>query len=148
MNDPIFISPVVPEEIISIISSLNTKKSIGPHSISVKLLKMLKAHIAPQLAMIIIESFSTRLFPDKLKLAKVIPIHKKGSIENCNNYRPISLLPVFSKIFEKLFLDEKISYIQTSLASEKTTLLNLQLSLLQRKLKDQLMMVTLSVVYF
>ena len=47
-NDSIFISPVVPEEIISIISSLNTKKSIGPHSIPVKLLKVLKAYIAPQ----------------------------------------------------------------------------------------------------
>ena len=75
---------------------------------------MLKAHIAPQLTMIINESFSTGLFPDKQKLAKVIPIHKKDSTQNCNNYRPISLLPIFSKIFEKLmhtrsynFLDEK-----------------------------------------
>ena len=120
-----------------------------------KLPKMLKAHIAHQLAVIINESFSTGLFPDKLKLAKVIPIHKEDSTQNCNDYRRISLLPVFSKIFEKLmhtrlykFLDEKISYIQTSLASQKTTLLNVQLSLLQRKLKDQLMVVTLPVVYF
>ena len=64
--------------------------------------------------MIISESFSTGLFPDKLKLAKVIPIYKKDSTQNCNNYGPISILSVFSKMFEKLmytrlckFLDDK-----------------------------------------
>ena len=41
-------------------------------------------------------------FPNKLRTSKVIPLHKKGSIQNTNNYRPISLLSVFSKIFEKL----------------------------------------------
>ena len=114
MNDSIFVSAAVPEGITSIISSLNTKKSTGPHSIPVKLLKVLKARIAPQLTMIINESFSNGLFPDKMKLAKVIPIHRKDSTQNCNNYRSISLLCLFSKIFEKLmhtrlykFLDEK-----------------------------------------
>ena len=42
------------------------------------------------------------LFPDKNKIAKVIPSHKKGSTKDVNNFRPISLLSIFSKIMEKL----------------------------------------------
>ena len=88
---------------------------------------MLKAHIAPQLTMVINKAFSNGLFPDKLKFAKVIPTPKKDFTQNCNNYRLISLLSVLSKIFEKLmhtrlykFLDKKYpNNIQTSLVSEK-----------------------------
>ena len=47
-------------------------------------------------------SFSHGIFPDKLKIAKVIPIFKKGDQLECNNYRPISLLSNISKVFEKL----------------------------------------------
>ena len=48
------------------------------------------------------ESFTTGMFPDKLKVAKVIALHKKGASNNPSNYRPISLLSNFSKIFEKM----------------------------------------------
>ena len=52
--------------------------------------------------MIINTSFKTGKFPDVLKIVKVIPIHKGGSTEDVNNFRPISLLSVFDKIMEKL----------------------------------------------
>ena len=51
---------------------------------------------------IINSSFSTGVFPDALKIAKVIPIHKGGSTNEINNYRPISILSIFDKIIEKL----------------------------------------------
>ena len=47
-------------------------------------------------------SISSGMVPDELKVACVVPIHKSGDATSCNNYRPISVLPVFSKIFESI----------------------------------------------
>ena len=49
---------------------------------------------------------------DELKLANVIPIFKKGDRSNCENYRPISILPTFSKIFEKIIFDQINPFFQ------------------------------------
>ena len=89
-------------EVEGIIAQLKNKKSVGPYSILCNLLKMLCHLVSPILATLVIESFSSGIFPDKLKIAKVITLHKKGSTENPSNYRPISLLSIFSKIFEKV----------------------------------------------
>ena len=59
-------------------------------------------HIAKPLAQIVNLSFYVGMFPSKLKVGKVSPLHKKGSCDNPSNYKPISILSVFSKIFEKL----------------------------------------------
>jgi hypothetical protein len=60
------------------------------------------------------------LFPDELKKAAVTPIFKKGDAEDVNNYRPISVLPIFSKFFESSWTI--INYLDpTSLVSERTT---------------------------
>ena len=98
----IFFKPIVSVEIQDIISGLDNSKSSGPYSVPVKLLKVLNPQISELLAQIFNESLSVGIFPDKLKYAKVIPIHKKGSPTDPSSYRPISLLSVFSKIFEKL----------------------------------------------
>ena len=110
----IFFKPIIFVEIQDIISGLDNSKSSGPYSLPVKLLKVLNPQISELLAQIFNESLSVGIFPDKLKSAKVIPIHKKGSPTDRSNYRPISLLSVFSKIFEKLmqrrlydFLDKR-----------------------------------------
>ncbi len=100
--DSFFISPCTPEEISSLIHSLKKGKSSGPNSIPVKLLKILDDPISKHLSMLINESFISGVFPNKLKIAKVIPIFKKGLLTSKSNYRPISLLSIFSKIFETL----------------------------------------------
>ena len=95
------IAHVSHEEVLDIINSLANKSS-GPVSIPIKLLKLIPDLILLPLCNIINVSFNTGVFPNALKLVKVIPIHKGGSTQEMNNYRPISLLSIFDKIIEKL----------------------------------------------
>ena len=101
-SNSFFISPCTTEDVSKVIRSLKNGKSSGPNSIPIKLLKTLDNPISSDLAVLINESFTTGVFPDRLKIAKVIPIFKKGLKTKTCNYRPISLLSIFSKIFEKL----------------------------------------------
>ena len=57
------------------------------------------------------QSVAEGCFPTAMKTAKVIPIHKGDSVLSAGNYRPISLLPIFSKIFERLIYNRLISFI-------------------------------------
>ena len=94
--------PSTPNEISDIISSLEDSKSSGPSTISIKILKIADNHISCTFSDICNISFNEGIFPDINKIAKVIPIYKDGSMKDINNYRPISLLPIFSKIMEKI----------------------------------------------
>ena len=100
-SESMFLSPVTPNEVEDFISQMDNNKSIGPFSIPVPLLKILKTRIAPLLSSLINDSFLRGIFPNKLKLAKVTPVFKKVSRQDKDNYRPISVLSIFSKIFEK-----------------------------------------------
>ena len=60
------------------------------------------------------EAVCTGIFPDKLKIAKVLPLFKKGNIHLFDNYRPISLLPSISKVFEKIVYKQVYDYFLTS----------------------------------
>jgi len=60
--------------------------------------------IGDQLCYLINSSFESDVFPSRLKIAKIIPLHRKESITDIHNYRPISILSVFSKIFEYAML--------------------------------------------
>ena len=107
-----FITPASPEEIKVIINSLKSGKTVGPHSIPIYLLKIPSEYIAVPLCDIVNESLSSGIFPDMMKLAKVIPLYKKNSPEVPSNYRPISLLSVFSKIVEKLTHKRLYSFLE------------------------------------
>ena len=70
-------------------------------------------------------------YPDDLKTAQIIPIHKSGSKECCSNYRPISILPAINKVFEKLLycrlyslLRQTSYYLQANMDFEKGQLPN------------------------
>ncbi len=108
----IFLSPTDPNEVYYIISSLKSKASTGYDGISTKLIKDIKSEIAYPLSILINKSLQEGTVPDDLKIAKVLPIFKKNDPHNVSNYRPISLLPGFSKIFEKVVFKRIYHFLQ------------------------------------
>ena len=105
------IAHVSQEEVLDIIKSLENKTT-GPASISIKLLKLIPDLILIPLCNIINVSFNTGVFPSLLKIVEVIPIHKGGSTQDMNNYRPISLLSIFDKIIEKLMHKRLFTFME------------------------------------
>ena len=99
----LFLSPVVENEIINTVKSCKPKTSKDCDDISMCLISKVITSIANPLAHIFNLSFSSGVFPDRMKTAKVIPIFKNGKKTDFTNYRPISILSQFSKILEKLF---------------------------------------------
>ena len=96
---------------LTLINGLKPKHSSGHDEISSKLLKDIGVVIAPTLSVIINQSLCTGVFPDKLKIAKVIPLFKKGDESLIENYRPISLLSSISKVFERIVFNQLYKYL-------------------------------------
>ena len=94
-----------------IISNLKPKASCGFDNISLQLLKQCSTLIVKPLTAIINQSLTNGIFPDDLKVAKVIPIYKKEDEHQFDNYRPISLLPAISKILEKIAHKQLFAYL-------------------------------------
>ena len=88
--------------ILNIINKLPNKNSCGFDNLSTKIIKALKDSLIKPLTLIINQILNAGVFPPQLKIAKVIPILKKDDNKMFNNYRPISLLPVLSKVVEKV----------------------------------------------
>ena len=103
-----------PKEIISVINNLPMKTSAGHDKISCIILKEIKDIIAQPLSLLVNQAFNTGVFPSKLKLAKVIPLFKKGDKTSIENYRPISLLPCMSKVLEKIINIQLYDYFQSN----------------------------------
>ena len=100
-----------PEVLKTIVNGLSNKYSYGVDSTPVAIMKKCISPIADVLAYVINCSFSSGCFPDELKIAKVCPVYKGGSKTSFSNYSPISVLPSFSKFFEKLVYNRLESYI-------------------------------------
>ena len=118
LNNPnlrsIFIMPTTDTEILKIVGKMKSKSSCGYDDISSKLLKQTINGIITPLVHIINLSLSSGIFPDKMKIAKVIPIFKANEPEKFNNYRPISLLPIFSKVLEKVMFERVYNFMDVN----------------------------------
>ena len=101
------------DKVLRIIRSLDCNKAHGWDDMSVSMVKICDSSIVRPLCLIYETSMHTSLFPDNWKKANVLLIHKNKSRQLEKNYRPISLLPVCGKIFEKVFLTPCIDILLT-----------------------------------
>jgi hypothetical protein len=99
-----------PDDILKIISEFLPKTSCGHDNLSMKVLKRISYCLAYPISVIVNQSFHSGIFPDLMKCAKVIPLFKKEDASIFNNYRPISLLPALSKVFEKVVHKQLYDY--------------------------------------
>ena len=109
-----YLIPVSEEEVIKIVAALPAKESAGFDNISLKLIKLVIPAIVKPLCLIINKSFILGKFPARLKTAKITPIFKSGDKNDLANYRPISVLSSFSKIFKKCMHSRLMSYLNTN----------------------------------
>ena len=105
------------DQVIKFIDEIDCNKS-SSSDIPAKIIKIAKEEIAEPIRNCINSSISTGIFPDKLKIADIVPVFKKEGQTGKTNYRPISRLPLISKIFEK-FLYQQIDYFSNKILPPK-----------------------------
>ena len=113
-NTEFYLSNCSPENIKDIILSLETKNSLDIEDLSTKVLKKVADSIASPLCYIINLSLELGYYPERLKVSRTVPIFKSGQPDDLSNYRPISCLPVISKIFEKVVSKQLFNYLETN----------------------------------
>ena len=95
-----------------VISRTKVKKSFGNDNISGYFLKIALLYISRILMLIFNTSIETSTFPVTSKIARVTPIYKKGEKSEMSNYRPISVLPLLSRLFEKRIYGQLYQYLE------------------------------------
>ena len=94
------------EEILKIIRALNIDKADGHDDISIRMIKICDKSLLKPLILLFQNSAKLSYFLDIWKRSNIIPVHKKNDKRLVENYRPISLLPIFGKIFEKIIFNK------------------------------------------
>ena len=111
LMNSIFLTHVTTDEMVGILKSLKTGAP-GPDEINAMSLKMVSSFIIEPLTYICNLSLTQGVFPDELKLANVLPLYKNGDPYVFNNCRPVSLLNVLSKVFEKVMYNRLIEFLE------------------------------------
>lgn len=110
-NKLIQFEPVTAEELIDIVRNLKSKASVGYDSISTIMIQNVITELGNTLVILINKYMKDGIFPDELKIAKVTTIYKSGSRDGPSNYRSLSILPIFSKIFETIIYKRLVTYL-------------------------------------
>ena len=105
-------TPTTSIQISQILQHFKPKASTGHDGLSIKLLKCLRDELSPVISRIVNLSLLQSTVTPELKIAKVIVLHKGGSKEDPNNYRPISLLPAISKVLEKVVYQQLSAFLE------------------------------------
>ena len=120
-DTPVFPLPILnhffvpPGKIQTLLSSIGKHKACGPDGLSARILHECAAELAIPLEILCRSSVDQGVFPKIWKDANIIPVHKKGDKKNPSNYRGISLLPLCSKVLEKVVCDALLIHCSKSL---------------------------------
>ena len=101
------------DTVYNLLRSIDEKKSVGLDKIPNKLLKIAANVVAPSLTAIFTASICTGIFPQEWKASRVSPVYKSGIRNNPSNYRPISVIPVVAKTFEKIVYGQLYEYLNS-----------------------------------
>ena len=112
VNHSMYLKPITVDEVREITYNLDSKFSSGDDVLSNLIVKLSSNVTIPCLTQIITKSFKEGIFQNDLKKAKVVPLHKDESKLDENNYRPISLLNVCSKIIERALFIRVYAYME------------------------------------
>ena len=104
-------------KISRLINRLNPHKAHGRDGISIRMMKLCNLTVTKPLSIIYKNCLQQGVFPDEWKKGNIIPVHKKNSKQILDNYRPVSLLPICSKIFEKLILTVSMSSLMITFST-------------------------------
>ena len=108
-----FVNKLRRQSIRNYFVEINVNKATAFDGVSVKIMKIAKPVIVKPITKLINKSISSAKFPDNLKEAHVVPLHKKNSQLEARNYRPVSILPVVSKFFERAIYQQLIDYFDS-----------------------------------
>ena len=110
-DDSFHFDNVEPDYVMDLLNSMHENKATGTDEIPVKLLKISAEEIVLPLMYLVNLYLTTGTFPSQWKKARICPIFKEGdSTEPCN-YRPISILPVLSKVIERAVFDQMYPFL-------------------------------------
>lgn len=108
-----YLEPVTSDEVLRLVTKLSDDKSPGFDGIPPKALKLAAGSIVPLLTDLINKCFATGIVPKGLKVARVTPVFKGGDRNRVSNYRPISVLTVFDKIFEGCLYERLVKFLKS-----------------------------------
>ena len=100
------------KDIINIIRSLSVGKAHGHDNISIRMLKICDSAIVEPLSILFNNCLNQSIFPDIWERSNIFLIHKKGDKQIINNYRPVPLLPICAKKFERLIFNSLYDYVE------------------------------------
>ena len=107
-----YFKPESTDKIKKLIDNIKIDVAPGKDQLNAKLIKDVKEEIAPIITEIINAGYKNNIFPDCLKEAIIKPIFKKEDQNDISNYRPISLLPILSKVFERAATDQLVKFLE------------------------------------
>ena len=106
--------PLDEAKILALIRALTINKAHGWDNISIQMIKICDESLVKPLMKVYQNSLDSCIFPSKWKKANVVPVYKNKGDKCVKNYRPMSLLPIFGKIFEKCIFDSVYTYFENN----------------------------------